>query len=183
MQHPVDRRTFLEGAAAGAAALAWPAWTPLPSRGLDDIQAEIDRRHQEAVARLQRWIHQPSIAAENNGVAEGCDLTMQLLRDAGFNQVTKLPTDGQPGIFATLDAGAPRTLGVYFMYDVKQVDPAAGRRAVDLADLFCRQARGRVDAKFRELSHNADTRTYRLAQEVLQSEHRWLERGMVELSD
>jgi len=37
-------------------------------------------------------------------------------------------------------------------------DPAAGRRAVDLADLFCRQARGRVDAKFRELSHNADTR-------------------------
>ena len=25
---------------------------------------------------------------------------------------------------ATLDAGAPRTLGLYFMYDVKQVDPA-----------------------------------------------------------
>src|SRR5436853_3411623 len=62
-------------------------------------------------------------------------------------------------------------------------DPAAGRRAVDLADLFCRQARGRVEAKFRELSRNADTQTYRLAQEVLQSEHRWLERGMVELSD
>src|SRR5438874_3965866 len=66
---------------------------------------------------------------------------------------------------------------------LRKSDPAAGRRAVDLADLFCRQARGRVDAKFRELSHNADTRTYRLAQEVLQSEHRWLERGMVELSD
>ena len=28
------------------------------------------------------------------------------------------------GIFATLDAGAPRTVGVYFMYDVKQVNPA-----------------------------------------------------------
>src|SRR5882724_169985 len=124
MQHPVNRRTFLEGAAVGAAALAWPGWTPLASRGLDDIQTEIERRHQEAVARLQQWIHQPSIAAENNGVTEGCDLTMQLLRDAGFNQVTKVPTDGQPGIFATLDAGAPRTLGVYFMYDVKQVDPA-----------------------------------------------------------
>src|SRR5216110_1982808 len=66
---------------------------------------------------------------------------------------------------------------------LRKSDPAAGRPAVDLADLFCRQARGRVDAKFRELSHNADTRTYRLAQEVLQSEHRWLERGMVELSD
>ncbi len=124
MQHPVDRRTFLEGAAAGAAALAWPVWTPLASRGLDDIQTEIERRHQEAVARLQQWIHQPSIAAENNGVAEGCDLTMQLLRDAGFTQVTKLPTDGQPGIFATLDAGAPRTLGVYFMYAIR----GAGRK-------------------------------------------------------
>src|SRR5216117_2670637 len=66
---------------------------------------------------------------------------------------------------------------------LRKSDPAAGRRAVDIADLFCRQARGRVEAKFHELSHNADTRTYRLAQEVLQSEHRWLERGMVELQD
>src|SRR5438876_8084783 len=123
MQQPVDRRTFREGAAAGAVALTWPGWTPLASRGLDDIQTEIERRHHEAVARLQQWVRQPSIAAENNGIAEGCDLTTQLLRDAGFTQVTKLPTDGVPGIFATLDAGAPRTLGVYFMYDVKQVDP------------------------------------------------------------
>ena len=123
MQQPVDRRTFLEGAAAGAVALTWPGWTPLASRGLDDIQTEIERRHHEAIARLQQWVRQPSIAAENNGIAEGCDLTTQLLRDAGFTPVTKLPTDGVPGIFATLDAGAPRTLGVYFMYDVKQVDP------------------------------------------------------------
>ena len=55
---------------------------------------------------------------------EGCELTMQMFRDAGFQSVTKIPTDGQPGIFANLDAGAPRTLGVYFMYDVKQVNPA-----------------------------------------------------------
>ena len=64
MQQPVDRRTFLEGAAAGAAALAWPGWTPLASRGLDDIQTEIERRHHEAVARLQQWVRQPSIAAD-----------------------------------------------------------------------------------------------------------------------
>src|SRR5690606_4047523 len=30
--------------------------------------------------------------------------------------------DGQPGVFATLDAGAEKTVGVYFMYDVKQFD-------------------------------------------------------------
>src|SRR3989449_1133167 len=49
---------------------------------------------------------------------------MRMLREAGFNQVMKIATDGQPGVFATLDAGAPRTLGLYFMYDVKQADPA-----------------------------------------------------------
>ena len=60
-------------------------------------------------------------------------------------------------------------------------DVAAGRRAVELADLFCRQARTRVQVKFRELWRNADVAGYRVAQEVLKGEHRWLEKGMVEL--
>jgi acetylornithine deacetylase/succinyl-diaminopimelate desuccinylase-like protein len=91
---------------------------------LEPVWTEIEKRHDEAVKRLQTWIHQPSIAAENRGVNEGCELTMQMLREAGFQSVAKVPTDGQPGIFATLDAGAPRTIGIYFMYDVKQVTPS-----------------------------------------------------------
>src|SRR5256885_2764496 len=47
-----------------------------------------------------------------------------LARDAGFQRVEIVPTTGKPGVFATLDAGAPSTLGVYFMYDVKQFDPS-----------------------------------------------------------
>jgi len=31
-----------------------------------------------------------------------------LLKDAGFQSATIMPTDGQPGVFATLDAGAKR---------------------------------------------------------------------------
>ncbi len=125
-----DRRTFLQGAAASAAALALPSWThasaapAAPAEEMDGIRAEIEKRHDESVQRLQHWIQQPSIAAENRGMNEGCELTMHMLRDAGFEQVTKVPTDGQPGIFATLDAGAPRTVGLYFMYDVKQADPS-----------------------------------------------------------
>jgi acetylornithine deacetylase/succinyl-diaminopimelate desuccinylase-like protein len=91
---------------------------------LKPVWAEIEKRHDESVKRLQAWIRQPSIAAENRGVSEGCDLTMAMLGDAGFQSVTKIPTDGQPGIFATLDAGASHTIGVYFMYDVKQVTPS-----------------------------------------------------------
>jgi acetylornithine deacetylase/succinyl-diaminopimelate desuccinylase-like protein len=121
-----DRRTFLQTAAAGAAAIALPRWTraAYAASDLDPIFAEINKRHDESLKRLQTWIRQPSIAAENRGMNEGCELTMQMLRDAGFSQVAKVPTDGQPGIFATLDAGAPKTVGLYFMYDVKQVDPS-----------------------------------------------------------
>ena len=88
------------------------------------IRAEIARRHDEGVKRLQEWVRQPSIAAENRGMTEGCELMMRLAKDAGFDNVTRVPTDGQPGVFATLDAKAPRTVGLYFMYDVKQADPA-----------------------------------------------------------
>ena len=120
----MHRRTFLQGAVAGAASLAFPHTSPQEDRDLIPIWSQIERNHDEAVQRLQEWVRQPSIAAENRGVSEGCDLTMRYLRDAGFGQVKKIPTGGQPGIFARLDAGAPKTVGLYFMYDVKQADPA-----------------------------------------------------------
>ena len=54
----------------------------------------------------------------------GCDLMMTMLKDAGFGGAKTVSTDGHRGVFATLDAGAPKTLGIYFMYDVKQADPS-----------------------------------------------------------
>ena len=120
----MNRRELLQGAVAGAATLAWPTRVLAASADLKPVFAEVDKRHDEAVKRLQEWIHQPSIAAENRGMTEGCDLMIRLLKDAGFQRAERVPTDGQPGVFATLDAGAPRTVALYFMYDVKQVDPA-----------------------------------------------------------
>jgi acetylornithine deacetylase/succinyl-diaminopimelate desuccinylase-like protein len=123
----MNRRELLKGAALTTAAMAMPRFALTQAGGnadLEPIFAEITKAHDENIKRIQTWIHQPSIAAENRGVQEGCELTMQMLRDAGFQSVTKIPTDGLPGIFATLDGGAPRTLGLYFMYDVKQVDPS-----------------------------------------------------------
>ena len=120
-----SRREFL--AAAGttsATALVAPRFAFAATDKSDPVQAEIVKRHAEGVQRLQEWVRQPSIAAENRGMAEGCEMTMRFVREAGFQSVTRVPTDGQPGVFATLDAGAPRTVGLYFMYDVKQVDPA-----------------------------------------------------------
>src|SRR6267378_2044902 len=62
-------------------------------------------------------------------------------------------------------------------------DRATGARAVHLADVFCRQARRRVRSKFNGLRRNEDVPTYKLAQEILAGEHRWLERNIVELPE
>jgi alkylation response protein AidB-like acyl-CoA dehydrogenase len=57
---------------------------------------------------------------------------------------------------------------------------AEGEKAVRMADVFCRQARLRVEALFDRLFKNADNSTYRLAQEVLRGEHAWLEKGALQ---
>ena len=57
-------------------------------------------------------------------------------------------------------------------------DPA-NRGPVELADLFCRQARRRVHDRFEDVFFNDDARTYTVAQRVLKGAHAWLERGIV----
>src|SRR3989442_3792675 len=102
----MDRRTFLQGAAAGAAALAFSqnslAEQTDSNPDLTAIQKEIEKHHDESVQRLQQWIRQPSIAAEKRGMDEGCDLTMRLLRQAGFGGVTINRPDRPPRLFCTL---------------------------------------------------------------------------------
>jgi len=87
------------------------------------VQAQITQQHDEAVQRLHDWIAQVSIAAENRGYPEGADYLIKLLKEAGFQRAERVETDGKPGVFATLYAGASKTVGLYFMYDVKQFDP------------------------------------------------------------
>ena len=139
----IDRRAFLAGAAA-ALATVQRTWAADKAPDLKPIQAEIEKRHEESVRRIEDWIKQPTIAAENKGINEGCDLMMRLLRDAGCGQVTKCPTDLHPGVFATLDAGAPKTLAVYIMYDVKQVDPSEWSSPPFTPTLADKQGLGKV---------------------------------------
>ena len=110
--------------APAAAAPAAPAATPAAQPDLAPVKAQLAAQHDANVERLRKWIALPSIAAENRNYPQGAEYMAQLLRDAGFQHAEVIPTDGKPGVFATLDAGAPKTVGVYFMYDVKQYDPA-----------------------------------------------------------
>jgi len=120
----MNRRKFLHGVGAAAASLALPSPGRAASSNLGPVYAEIEKRHEESVKRLQDWIRLPSIAAEKRNMSEGCELMIRMLKDAGFDRAVRMDTSGQPGVFATLDAGAPRTVGLYFMYDVKQADPS-----------------------------------------------------------
>jgi acetylornithine deacetylase/succinyl-diaminopimelate desuccinylase-like protein len=116
------RRDFLGGAVA--LHLLSRSLTAADEPDRKPLFEDIEKRRSEHVARLQDWIRKPAIAAENRGMEEGCAHMMSMLREAGFGSVSRVPTKGHPGVFASLDAGAPRTLGIYYMYDVKQADPA-----------------------------------------------------------
>ena len=89
-----------------------------------EIKAQIARQHDRAVTRLQEWIRRPAIAAENRGFPDGAEHMAALLREVGFQEARVIGAAGKPGVFATLDAGAAKTVGLYFMYDVKQFDAA-----------------------------------------------------------
>src|ERR1700691_932398 len=120
-----NRREFIHGAVAGAAFAALPISAfSLDNRGLQSVLSQIPKMHDENVKRLQDWIALPSIAAENRNYPQGPDYMAQLAREAGFANVEIVPTSGKPGVFGTLDTGAPTSVGVYFMYDVKQFDPS-----------------------------------------------------------
>lgn len=52
-------------------------------------------------------------------------------------------------------------------------------QAGGVADYFCRGARLRILQLFHDLSHNTDRAGYKIAQQVLKSEHEWLEEGVL----
>jgi acetylornithine deacetylase/succinyl-diaminopimelate desuccinylase-like protein len=120
----IDRRTMLQTSALAAAAMALPETARAGAGDIAALRGELAKNHDANIRRLQDWIRLPSIAAENRGYPAGAEHMATLLRDAGFAAIEIVPTDGKPGVFARLDAGARRTVGIYFMYDVKQADPA-----------------------------------------------------------
>ena len=122
----LDRREFLTAAtlASASAIVFGPHAAAAAAERYPAVRKAAEAGRDAAVKRLQDWIALPSIAAENRSMKEGAEYMANLAREAGFTTATIVPTDGHPGVFATMDNGAKRTLALYFMYDVKQFDPA-----------------------------------------------------------
>jgi hypothetical protein len=54
------------------------------------------------------------------------------------------------------------------------------KNALELADLFCREARKRVDQTFRVLFDDADDLSYKIVQKMMKGEYEWLEGELVQ---
>jgi acetylornithine deacetylase/succinyl-diaminopimelate desuccinylase-like protein len=85
----------------------------------EDVYRHIDANLADHVKQLQRWVRQPSVSAQNRGIKEMAELVAADLRQLGFTEVEIVTTTGHPGVFGYYDAGAPRTLVIYLMYDVQ----------------------------------------------------------------
>jgi alkylation response protein AidB-like acyl-CoA dehydrogenase len=72
---------------------------------------------------------------------------------------------------------------VVYADTIRREQPQRADEARELADLFCRQARRRVDALFDALFSNDDTDGYALAQGVLGGRFTWLEEGVLDPAD
>ncbi|MBT8078182.1 MAG: M20/M25/M40 family metallo-hydrolase [Gammaproteobacteria bacterium] len=83
----------------------------------------IDENLDAHLAAIQRWLRQPSISAQNIGIADMAGMLRDDLANLGFAEAELVPTDGHPGVWGYYDAGAPKTLVVYLMYDVQPVNP------------------------------------------------------------
>ena len=70
---------------------------------------------------------------------------------------------------------------VYAQTIVKE-HPERGDQAIELADLFCRQARRRVENLFDALWANEDDANYKVAMQVLEGRHTWIEEGVLDPS-
>ncbi len=172
--HRLDSGRALALAIALTSISIAPTASALENPDLAPVRAQLENQHEANVKRLQDWIALPSIAAENLNTKEGAEFMAALLRDAGFDHTEIIPTDGKPGVFATLDAGAKKSVGLYFMYDVKQFDPSEWSspplegRLVDKPGLGkVMIGRGAVNQKGPEMAFLAALRALRAAGQKL----------------
>lgn len=103
---------------------AFDASTVAPFEGdYPRIYAHIRANRDQHLENIRRWLRQPSISAEDNGVREMATLLRDDLAAIGFGEAELVETDGHPGVWGYYDAGAEKTLVVYLMYDVQPIEP------------------------------------------------------------
>ncbi len=123
----LTRRDFVRTGAA------WSTWSLLevPGQFLRDVLAsdELAKIHDHIaaekdrhVAAVQADLRQPSVSSWNMGIAEMAGRMVESFRKLGCREASLVPSKGNPGVWAYFDAGKPRTVVMYMMYDTQPFD-------------------------------------------------------------
>ncbi len=82
-------------------------------------------------------------------------------------------------LFRTVDIGAELFAISAACVRARMLQQEGQPEAATLADVFCREARGRIRRRFSELFNPNDAALTRLSRQVLDGRHAWLEQGIV----
>ncbi|HXF95997.1 MAG TPA: M20/M25/M40 family metallo-hydrolase [Gemmatimonadales bacterium] len=124
---PVSRRDFVK---TGAALSTWslldlpPGFLRdvLQTSELERIRATIARAKERHIAAVQADLRQPSVSSWNLGIREMADRMVESFKKLGCREAALVPTRGNPGVWAYYDAGKPKTVVMYMMYDTQPWD-------------------------------------------------------------
>ena len=136
---PYTRKEFIDLAARGIASAAMyssfdflgrlearQASAAIASSEVKKVHDYIAKNKETHIATVQRDLRQPSISSWQRGVKEMAQLMMESFKQLGCRELRLVPTSMPewPGVLASYDVGAPKTIVVYMMYDTQPFDEA-----------------------------------------------------------
>ncbi|MFB0841591.1 M20/M25/M40 family metallo-hydrolase [Paenibacillus oleatilyticus] len=89
---------------------------------MQDVFDYIERNRDEYIRWLQALCRQPSVAAQNRGMAETAKMVEGLIREIG-GHAKRIDTFGYPVVYGEFANGKKKTLSFYNHYDVQPEDP------------------------------------------------------------
>lgn len=89
---------------------------------MNDVYAYIDEHREEYIALLQKFVQQPSVAAQNYGTREMAAMVEAELTKLGF-EAAQYPTKGQPVVYGEKSGQSSKRLAFYDHYDVQPAEP------------------------------------------------------------
>ncbi|NIR86192.1 M20/M25/M40 family metallo-hydrolase [Candidatus Bathyarchaeota archaeon] len=121
---------------------------------VDKVSKYIDTHLDQHISKVQDFLRQPSVSAENYGVRECAEILKDYLADLGCQDARLIETGSFPVVYGEYDAHAEKTLLVYMMYDTQPFageewkSPPLEARLVDIEPFGkCVVARGAINSK------------------------------------
>src|SRR5690242_10051260 len=168
--------------------LAFPIVSPDSSLG-QRVRAAAKSAPFYATWYPSRWLPRPAGYGEFGQLAKHLRFAERRTRKLGRTLFHAMVRFGprlerkQMVLFRAVDIGAELFAIAAACVRAQMLAKKGNDKAVVLADLFCREARLRVDSLFGRFYGSNDQTIYRVAQQVMRGEHAWLEQGIIPMME